>query len=209
MVETNRRKLLERVGTSVGALGLTANVQAKGTEDERPSEYSNSTAVKNAVSTHAAPLIRELSEKGVIPTIGVDDLKINNLVERERFNEKTEATHVTRVGRGAEASVLIQVRRYFGADNEKVLFNIKPEEGKATAVSYPTDRSDVDVFTLDSEDNVVVHRPCAIGDACRHVPGGCPYYEVFCCPDSNNCGWGDSMGPCAGLCYGSCEQVCF
>lgn len=209
MREIDRRKLLKRVGTSVGTVGLAANVQAKGSQDELPNGYSDSAAVKNAISTHAAPLIRGLSEKGVISTSSADDFDISDPVRREEFREKTEATNVTRVGKGAEATVLIQIRRYFGADGEKILFNIKPEEGEASAIRYPNDRSDVDVFTLDSEDNVVVQGPCAIGDACRYLPGECAHYEVYCCPDSNSCGWGDDLGACAGFCYGSCDQVCF
>lgn len=144
----------------------------------------------------------------MIPKKRVEDFNIDDAVGYGEFAEGKDAAYATRVDSNGEESVLLQIRRYFGEDDRKVIINILPEQSEAYAVKYGSEDSKAKMFELDSENTVVVKGPCATGQICRAEINQCYMWEVLCCGE-DICGWGDSDGdPCGGWCYGSCGQAC-
>lgn len=75
-------------------------------------------------------------------------------------------------------------------------------------------------FVVEEQDNTIVtSSACYNEEVCKdeklHVEGcagepGCFPTELYCCPDSNDCYWGQASWPkCGGTCCPGCRYHCF
>jgi hypothetical protein len=181
--DTTRRRLLKSIGATglaVSATGFASATSASDEPTELEARYRSLDVAQQAVADHAAPVLAELADRGVLERGDATELEFGGVESR-----MADGATVKGLRKGDATTVHVETTTEL--DDGHVEIAVRPSTGRAYATVRPDDG---DAYTIESEagSDDVSTTSCWYEHKCASYMCGigsyCQYLERECCANS-------------------------